>query len=154
MIETSMPQDILKYKTKFLGNFSLREAVFAALGAGAALLTFFSLGFGNTITKIYISAIMAVPFFLFGFIKIYDLPFEKALAIIIYDNFLCPAIRKNEIIFPEYEKYRAGLLEIKTSASLEEEQSSSKKRTKKKSQNSQTKAKKKVKASKEYKAIR
>lgn len=146
MIECPIPQDILKYKTKFIANFSIRETVCLGLGGIAGALGYI-LFFKNMgmYPKMYLSAILAVPFFLFGFLKPLGQPLEKILVQVIYDNFICPPIRKYEIRYPEYEKFiKSG---IQLSNSIAEE--NSKKTSKKKKKKQENKAIK----SKEYKAI-
>lgn len=97
MIEAPMPKDIMKYKKKFIGNFSLREAVFGALGVGMAALGFFVLFESmEQNLRIGLSFVSCMPFFIIGYMKIYDQPFEKMLYIFLYDNLICPARRPYE----------------------------------------------------------
>lgn len=154
MIECPIPQDILKYKTKFVAGFSVRETVCLGLGGFVGLCGFFFLFKDlSQYPRIYLSAALIVPFFLFGFLKPLGQPLEKILLQIIYDNFVCPQVRKYEIRYPEYEKYtKSNLQSLENNLdSGEDTEEDFKKRKRKK-----TKKKKKdikVARSKEYKAI-
>lgn len=113
MIERPVPQDILKYKTKFAAGLSLREFGWGVGGVVVALICFFYIfaGISNMQTKAVISACFTLPFFLVGFVKIMDMPFEKAITQIFIENFIYPPIRKYEIHYPEMEKYKKKELE-------------------------------------------
>ena len=107
MIEQSMPQDILKYKSKFIANFSLREMGCASVGIGLGLLCYFSWAKNvpSQDFRMFLSFLTIMPFLLVGFVKIYGLPFEQIVPVIIIDNFLSPPKKKKEIHYPEFEKY-------------------------------------------------
>lgn len=108
MVEAPIPQDILKYKTKFIGNFSVREASCLAAGACAILFPYMSFikDWNIDITyKIVIASLFGLPFFAVGFITLLGQPLEKVLFSIIMENFIYPMTRKKEIHHPEYEKY-------------------------------------------------
>lgn len=166
MIECAIPQDILKYKTKFIGNFTVREVACLSVGTAVGLTCYFTLFGGlSSTTKMYASAICMVPFFLFGFLKPLGQPLEKFLAQVIFDNFVCPPIRKYEVRYPEYEKFqRTGVLDTekeKQSADTAEifnNKGSSEDKAFKKKQKKMPKQKseqsKKIAKSKEYKGIR
>ena len=79
MVECPIPQDILKYKPKFIMSLSVRETVFGALGVGLGLLSYFSWTseFENQDMKMFVSFLVILPFFLIGFVKLYEQPFEK-----------------------------------------------------------------------------
>ena len=142
MIECAIPQDILKYKTKFIGNFSVREVVCLGLGAAAGLTSFFTFLSGlDNMPRMYITAAIIVPFFLFGFFKPLGQPLEKIIVQVVYDNFICPPIRKYEIRRPAYEKY------LRNDTSEDESDETKKK---KKSAGKE----KKIMKSKQYKAIK
>lgn len=153
MVERPMPQDVMKFKAKLMGNFTARQVVWGMLGVAACVGCFF--GFGDKIganttqMKIIICAIPSIPFFLIGFMPIMGMPMEKVLIPIIVDNFIAPAIRKKEIHNPEYEKYMKshyGEYEFsKIEESAETAKGSAKKTTK-----SANKAKSKVDKKKSY----
>lgn len=107
MIECPIPQDILKYKAKFVANLSTREAVCAAVGVAMALAGFFILfkDLNGLQLKIICSGVMALPAFIIGFVKPLGQPFEKIALVIIYDNFICPPRIYKEIRHPELEKF-------------------------------------------------
>ena len=105
MIERPIPQDILKYKQKAIGNFSAREIIFGGIGAGVIAYFAFNV-FGDIEEGSYraiLSAIPGLPFLAIGFLKIYGMPFEKSAIPMFYDNFLCPIKRLKEIHYKEYE---------------------------------------------------
>ena len=108
MVEGPMTQDVLKRTTKNIGGgaFSIREAIFVALGVCTGLALYFVLfrDFGDIFRK-YGSAGIAAIVMLFGFAKPMNMPLEKYLWIVIFDNFVCPPIRKMQVHFPEYEKF-------------------------------------------------
>lgn len=147
MIECPIPQDILKFKSKFIAGFSGREVTFLMAGAGAALAMFFKILDGTameTMTKIYISAFCAIPFFLFGFAKPLGQPLEKVLIQIVVDNFLAPPMRPYEIRRPQFEAFSRG----------HESFSQNKEEGKKKGKSKKNSKEIKIAKSKEYKAIR
>lgn len=110
MVEAPIPQDILKHKSKLIANLSARELIFAVLGGGIALFCFFSIFFSISEFRLrgILSAIPAIPFFLIGFCRPYEQPFEKIAWMLVYDNFICPPKRLYEVHHPEYEKWEKG----------------------------------------------
>lgn len=166
MIEANMPQDILKYKTKFIGNFSMRETVCGGIGIAVALWGYFGIfsSFSSTV-RMGGSACICLPFLLAGFWKPMGMTFEKALTTIVVDNFIAPAKRKYEVKHPDYIKYlQTGelpktaeeLAKETAEAEAEEETGKKKKKKNKKQKEQKNSSQKKVKiiASKEYKAIK
>ena len=108
MIERPMPQDVMKYKAKLIGNLSMRQCL-AVVGCVAVILPmYFLVGckMETTHLAIFVSAVPALPIFIIGFMPIMGLPAEKVGIPMLVDNFVAPAIRKKEIHFPEYEKWR------------------------------------------------
>lgn len=106
MVERPIPQDILKYKQKAIMNFSAREAIFGGIGIIVIMIgcfIWFKDVTDTTYRAIY-SAIPAAPFFLVGFVKIYNVPIEKIIGPLIIDNFISPIKRKKEVHYPELEK--------------------------------------------------
>lgn len=139
MIECPIPQDILKYKAKFVGGFTAREAASLAVGAVLGILgyTLFGKYISNTTMKICLVAAFAAPAFAFGFVKPLGQPIEKIAWAVIRDNFICAPKLFKEIRHPELEKYEAQKAFQQTEMG--------KKKT--------NQGKIKVKASKQYKAI-
>lgn len=109
MVEAPIPKDILKYKAKFIGNFTAREATCYAVGLVVALIFWFTIlpswGFVELEEKAIGSAI---AFFIpasFAIIKPYGLNLERALMIFVHDNLLTPEKRLKEVRYPELEKW-------------------------------------------------
>lgn len=101
MIGCSIPQDILKYDTKFALNLSVREIICSGLALvggwiGHMIGASFELAW-NSYPHIILMAIGAVPFLVWGFVKIYGQPMEKIFFPIVYDNFIVPQTRLYEI---------------------------------------------------------
>jgi hypothetical protein len=48
---------------------------------------------------------VALPFWAFGFLEPYGQPLEKVIFRMIYDNFICPATRKKETHYKDLETY-------------------------------------------------
>lgn len=90
----TMSKDILARENRAIGNFTTRQVLFGGIGSALALFIGFkgAVGFGVQ-TRIYLSVLAAMPFFIWGFVKIYDEPMEKILPIIIRDNYLNPVKR-------------------------------------------------------------
>lgn len=107
MIECNMPQDILKYEPKVISGLTARQLVFGGIGVAVILASFFALfkGVSDTSLRIVYSALLAIPFFAFGFLKIYGLPLEKSLTVIFVDNFIKPAKRPTKTEYPELAKW-------------------------------------------------
>lgn len=106
MVECPMPQDILKYKNKFIANLSIRESVCGFLGIGVGLLSYFSwFSSYSQNLKMLLSSLVILPFFLVGFVKLYDQPFEKFAPQMILENFIFPLKRYKEVSHPDFEKY-------------------------------------------------
>lgn len=107
MIERPIPQDILKYKQKAIGNFSAREIIWGSIGIGVIAYFAFSVfnGIENGTTRAILSCIPGLPFLLIGFIKIYGIAFEKSVIPMFYDNFLCPIKRRKEVHYKEQEEF-------------------------------------------------
>lgn len=140
MIEVPIPQDILKYKTKFIANLSVRECVCGVAGAVVAIYCYrnFFTGFSNSM-RICLGALPATPIFIVGFGNLFGQPVEKVIGQMLWDNFVCPPTRKNEVHRP--------LLEKATATTTANEPTAKKGKTKKKAPARAAK-------SKEYKGIR
>lgn len=115
-IEVAIPKNLFKFKTKFIGNFSAREFICGVLGVSAALVGFFVLF--KTMDqglRIGLSGVIAVPFFLVGFLKIYDQPFEKMAYVVLYDNFFLPIKRPYERHYPDENPVQTKPAKVKPS---------------------------------------
>jgi len=95
-MEIQISQDIRKYKSKDIGNFSLKEAGFIAAGCGAGFLAYY-------LTKSYEAAIPPLGIILaFGFLKPYGMTLPQFLNTAAKEMFLSPRIYINESDF-EYD---------------------------------------------------
>lgn len=145
MVEAPIPQDILKYKTKFIGNFSVREASCLAAGGCAILFPYMSFikNWDISLTyKIVTASLFGIPFFAVGFITLLGQPLEKVLFSIILENFIYPMVRKKEVHHPEYEKYMNTREWMKEDyIDSEENESEGTKRSKNKNKNKNKKQK-------------
>jgi len=108
MLETEIPKDILKHKSKVIAGLSFRQAIFGAAGVATGLLSYFYLfsSLGDSSLRIGLSGLLAVPFFLIGFVQLYEQPFEKMAYIIVMENLVYPAKRPYATTF-ESDKPRA-----------------------------------------------
>ena len=97
MVEVEMNEDIRKYETKLIGQFTSRQVKGSALGIiFGVILMFISsgiLGISDIEIKIAIALIGALPFFMCGFGKMYGLPYEIYFSRFIY-RLICPRVRK------------------------------------------------------------
>lgn len=91
-MEINISQDIRKYKTKDVGNFSFKEAGFLAIGFGLAFITY----------KLTNSLELAIPPFgvvaVFAFLKPYGMTFWQFLMTVGKEK-LVPAVLINETDF-------------------------------------------------------
>lgn len=134
MVECPMPQDILKYKPKFIMNFSVREVCCAACGIGIGLYGYFAWfsSFSDN-ARMACTSLLILPFLLLGFVKLYDQPFEKIAPILVLENFIYPLKRTKEVSHPEFEKYEKTRYWMAEKEVEEDEESpSNKKKGKKK----------------------
>ncbi len=95
-MEIQISQDIRKYKTKDIGNFSLAEAGFIGVGCGAGFLVY-------KLTGSYEYAIPLTGTILaFGFLKPYGMSLLEFLRTVIKETIFSPRIYINESDF-EYD---------------------------------------------------
>ena len=134
MVECSMPQDILKRKSKFIANFSAREVLCAAAGLVLGVSSYFTWckNIESQDIKMVICSLVILPFFLLGFVTVYDQPFEKLAPKIFIENFVYPVKRKKETHFKEFEKYESTRYWLVGKEDDEEEAVDDKKKKKKK----------------------
>ena len=152
MIEVPIPHDILKYKAKFIANFSAREFICLSLSGILYAVLYFIL-LKSIPGRMYIAAIIIFPILAIGFIRPFGQPFEKIAWNILYDNFICPIKRVYEVRHPEYEKLIKSDIPLDNCVEDNAEMESDATKKKKKQSKKDTK-KKKIKKSKEYKGIR
>lgn len=79
-MEIPISQDIRKYKTKDIGNFSFKEAGFIACGIGTAFITFKLTG------KIEIALIPMMLILIAGFFKPFGLTFFQFLRTVVKEQ--------------------------------------------------------------------
>ncbi len=132
MVESPMPQDILKYKAKFIANFTARQVVFVMVGVAVGIATWFMTGGLAMNVRIVVAGIVGALFASPGFIFIFGQPIEKVLPAIITDNFLAPAVRKKETHFPELEKFERSRAWRTAEENAEAEENAANKKKKKK----------------------
>ena len=95
-MEIQIAQDIRKYKTKDIGNFSLKEAGFLAVGIGLGFLVY-------KLTGSYEYAIPPTGVVLaFGFLKPYGMTLPQFFKTVAKEMFFSPKIYINESDF-EYD---------------------------------------------------
>ena len=95
-MEMPISQDIRRYKTKDIGNFSFKEAAFIAAGAGAAFLTY------NLSNKSVEIAIIPMAIILvFGFLKPFGMTMVQFIRTVVLDK-ITPQCYINETDF-EYD---------------------------------------------------
>lgn len=95
MIEIEMSQDIRDYAPKILGPLSLRQLIFT--GAGVAIgFPVFALMKGSVEIRLAVAVILAAPFFMCGFLKLFGMNAEVFLMKVMLPYFLNPRARKYE----------------------------------------------------------
>ena len=92
-MEIQIAQDIRKYKTKDIGNFSFKEAGFLALGCGAGFLTY-------KLTNNYETALIpTVLIIAFGFFKPFGMTIPQFLNTVLKETIFSPRVYINESDF-------------------------------------------------------
>lgn len=97
-MEIRISQDIRKFKTKDIGNFSFKEAGFLALGCGAGALTYKLTGASLEIALIPTAIILVI-----GFFKPFGLSFFEFVRTVLKENLFTPKTYIWETDF-EYDK--------------------------------------------------
>lgn len=97
MIETKMPKDIRKYKTKMIGPLTMRQLICVAI-MGVVDIILYSLVIYpfelSTEFTIYGLILIDVPIGAFGWIEPQGLPLEIYLKDVVLRSFIAPAKRK------------------------------------------------------------
>lgn len=97
-LEVKIPKEITQYEAKLVGPFTARQTVWGLLGVVA--------GWGAyTLINTFVSQDMALtmclfaalPFLLIGFVKLYEMPFEKFVVGYVKTHMLSPLKRKTAI---------------------------------------------------------
>lgn len=97
-MEIRISQDIRKFKTKDIGNFSFKEAGFLALGVGAGALTYKFAGGSLELALVPTAIILII-----GFFKPFGLSFFQFVRTVLKENLLTPRTYVWETDF-EYDK--------------------------------------------------
>ena len=104
MIERPIPQDVMKYEAKLMGNLSMRQCI-AVLGCALVCVPGYFL-FGEqqetAILKMIFTALPAFPIYVIGFMPVMGMPAEKVAIPLLMDNCIAPAVRKKEIHDKEF----------------------------------------------------
>ena len=95
MLEGQIPKDVRKYDAKFIGPFTLRQAIFFIISCvvGYVFYTVFK-QFLDVQTSLAIAVILILPFLAFGWVKPYGMPLEKFLQSALISTVLSPHHRK------------------------------------------------------------
>lgn len=98
-IEMEIPKDIRKYEAKLIGPLTLRQLICGVPAAAIAVITF------TTLIKyipedlcIILVMLTVSPLILCGWVKIYDMPFEKFAKTVIVSSILSPRRRKYKTV--------------------------------------------------------
>lgn len=94
MIEVQMTNDIRRFETKTFGMFTTRQVVCILIGLFIGFPIGFAIPFSETSNKILVSMMLAIPFWLCGFIKIDHSPLEFIALRWLYMKVLTPPKRK------------------------------------------------------------
>ena len=104
MAYVPVPKDLTKVKTKVALNLTKRQLIFFSLAAvvGIPFYLFMRKPIGSSIAAILMVTIM-LPFFFMAMYEKDGLPFEKVVANIIRQKFICPSVRpyKTENFYQE-----------------------------------------------------
>lgn len=84
-MEIRISQDIRKFKTKDIGNFSFREAGFLVLGVGAGALTYKLAGNSLELAIVPTGLILII-----GFFKPFGMSFIQFVRTVLKENLLTP----------------------------------------------------------------
>lgn len=135
MIERPIPQDVLKFKTKFVAGLTMRQCITLLVCGGLAIVGYGGLFSNIEAQKVRIicTALLIIPAAIVGFVEIMGQPFEVTAKDMLIDNVIAPAIRKKEYRHPELEKYEKDITGkyLLNSEEIMEESSKNKKGKKK-----------------------
>lgn len=108
MIERPMPQDIMEFKPKLMAGLTARQLIWGFVSGLITIIAYFVYGRNLEMSPLSIAlcALPAIPTALVGFVPIMGQPFEKVAVQVVLDNFIAPPVRKKEIHFVDYEKWR------------------------------------------------
>lgn len=107
-VEIQMSEDIRKYQTKFIFDFTKRQAVCIGIGAVCGAIGMNIVPGANAMVKVALFIGFAAFPILCGWIRPENMPLEVFLARWLYFMFLTPAKRK----YKEINHYRAIIKQI------------------------------------------
>lgn len=96
-LEIQIPKEITKYEAKLIGPLTGRQTIWSVVGAVAAILTKNAVDFVAPEWSIIACVFAALPFALIGFVKVYEMPFEKYAIGYIKTHLMAPQKRKSKI---------------------------------------------------------
>lgn len=99
MIETYIIGDIQNREAKTFGNYTTRQAICGGLGIICNIFMYTKVvpETFDISTRLGLSIMLGLPFYLVGFVKFYGMPLEKVLPTIFYDNFILPQKRQFQV---------------------------------------------------------
>lgn len=99
MIEIEIPEDIRKYEAKFVGPFTLRQAVCFAAGCVLAVPTYLIISkFAPTDVAAFACIIVSAPFLVCGWVQPYGMTMEQFAKTAFVSNILAPTKRKYKTV--------------------------------------------------------
>lgn len=113
-LEIQIPKEITKYEAKLIGPLTARQTVWSVIGAVAAILAKNACDFIAPEWSIIACVFAALPFALIGFVKVYEMPFEKYAIGYIKTHLLAPQKRKSRI------KNQFALIDLEMNPKTEE----------------------------------
>ena len=105
MKEIAIPEDISKYEASFIFGMTARQLMFVLVGLAFGAPAFFALKAIDMTLAFIVTAILAAPFIVCAFVKVYSMRMEDFLRSAIISNVLSPKKRKyetDETAFKEY----------------------------------------------------
>lgn len=93
MIERDI-KDTDKYEAKFIGPLSTRQTICGVIGAAFAITGYFLTRNALGDVAFFIGVLAGFPWFLCGFYKPHNIPFEKFAKSVFISMFLAPAKRR------------------------------------------------------------
>ena len=118
MITVEMSDDIRQYENKTVGPFTSRQVATIALGSLIALPIAIAVPFADATNKIFLFAVILIPFLALGFAKSNGGPMEIVGIRMLYFYFMTPRrrkiIQKNEF-YEEIKARKRQQIEVKLS---------------------------------------
>lgn len=96
-LEIPIPKEITKYEAKLIGPLTGRQTFWSVLGCGAAILAKSVVDQIAPDIAVHACVFAALPFAAMGFIKVYEMPFEKFAIGYVKTHLLSPTKRKTKI---------------------------------------------------------